>query len=88
MAAVARNCVAPATPTPEVAVVIVWLDHPLVPIKVNAPTAPLLTMVIVKLGSLVFVNVQVIVWPETLAILAAGTVNTFPERFAVMLALA
>lgn len=72
---------------PDVTVVIVWLDHPLSPVKVKLPTAALLIMVRVKLGSFALVKVQVMVCPETLAILAEGIVNTLPESEEGMLAL-
>ncbi len=51
--------VAPATPTPLVTVVIVWAaPKPLSPLKVKRPTAPLLILVSVMVGSLVLVKVQ------------------------------
>src|SRR4051812_48121384 len=51
-------CVAPATPVPDVTVVIVWLAQPLLPVKVYPPTEPLLTLVSVSVGCLVLTTVQ------------------------------
>ena len=65
--AAVRVCVAPATQTPEVMVVIVWLAQPLVPVKVKPPTPPFDTFVSVTVGNLVFVNVQVIAEPAAVA---------------------
>ncbi|MFO1033963.1 MAG: hypothetical protein U1E15_07815 [Hyphomicrobiales bacterium] len=43
-------CVAPATPTPDVAVVMFWLLQPLVPVKVKVPVPPTDTLVRVSFG--------------------------------------
>ena len=79
--AAVKVCVEPATPTPDVTVVIVWLAQPLVPVKVNPPTAPLLILVRVTVGSLVLVNVQATTLPGAVA--AAFKVSTLPASVAV-----
>src|SRR4029077_3196294 len=43
-------CGAPDTPTPDVTVVMVWGAKPLVPVKLNEPTPPVDTLVIVIVG--------------------------------------
>ena len=65
--ATVNTCVAPETPVPDVVVVIVWLDQPLVPVNVNGPTPPLLTLVSVTVGSFVLVNVHAISDPASVA---------------------
>ena len=57
--AAASVWVAPATPVPDVDVVIVWLVQPLVPVNVKGPVPPLLILVSVSVGSLVLVMLQV-----------------------------
>ena len=79
--AAVRVCVAPATPTPLVTVVIVWLAQPLVPVKVKPPTPPFDTFVSVTVGSLVLVKVQATALPGAVA--AAFKVKTFPASVAV-----
>ena len=79
--AAVRICVAPATPIPEVIVVIVWLDQPFVPVKVKPPTPPLEIFVRVTVGSLVLVNVQAMAEPAAVA--AASRVSTLPANDAV-----
>jgi hypothetical protein len=66
-------CKAPATPVPEVTVVIVWLAHPFVPVNVNGPTPPLLIFVSVTVGSFVLVNVHAMFEPGAVA--AASSAN-------------
>ena len=78
--AAVRVCVAPATPTPLVTVVIVWLAQPFVPVKVNPPTAPFDTLVSVTVGSLVFVKVHATALPGAVA--AAFKVSTLPASVA------
>ena len=78
--AAVKVCVAPATPTPEVTVVMVWLAQPFVPVKVNPPTPPLLIFVSVMVGNLVLVKVQATVFPGAVA--AAFRVNTLPASVA------
>ena len=78
--AAVKVCVAPATPTPLVTVVIVWLVQPLVPVKVKPPTAPFETLVSVTVGSLVLVNVQATALPGAVA--AALRVSTLPTSVA------
>jgi hypothetical protein len=63
------------------AVVIVWLDQPLVPLKVNAPTPPLDTFVKVSVGSLALLNVQTIFAPGAVA--AALSVSELPFNDAI-----
>ena len=58
---------APVTPVPLVTVVIVWLDQPLVPVKVKPPTPPLETLVNVTVGSLVLVKVHAMFDPAAVA---------------------
>jgi hypothetical protein len=60
-------CNAPATPVPEVTVVIVWLVHPFVPVNVNGPTPPFEIFVSVTVGSFVLVNVQAMFEPGAVA---------------------
>ena len=79
--AAVRVCVAPATPTPEVTVVMVWLDQPLLPVKVKPPTPPLLILVRVTVGSLVLVKVHAMLEPAAVA--AALRTNAPVERFGV-----
>ena len=78
--AAVKVCVAPATPTPEVTVVIVWLAQPLVPVNVKPPTPPFDTFVSVTVGSFVLVKVQATALPGAVA--AALSVNTFPASVA------
>ena len=74
--------VAPATPVPDVTVVMVWAaPKPLSPLNVKPPTAPLLIFVNVTVGNLVFVKVQAIALPGAVA--AAFKVSTLPARVAV-----
>ena len=61
--AAVKVCETPETPVPAVAVVIVWLAHPLLPVNVNGPTPPLLILVSATVGSLLLVKVQTIVAP-------------------------
>ena len=79
--AAVRICVAPATPVPEVIVVIVWLDQPFVPVKVKPPTPPLEIFVRVTVGNLVLVNVQAIFEPAAVA--AASSARAPVPRFGV-----
>jgi len=74
-------CVAPDTPVSGVVVVIVWVDQPLVPLKVKAPTPPLDTFVKVSVGSLVLVNVQTMFAPAAVA--AALRVSELPFNEAI-----
>ena len=52
------TCVAPATPTPAVVVVMFCAANPLVPENAKLPTPPLLTFVTVTVGRRVLVYVQ------------------------------
>ena len=79
VAAAVSVCSAPETPVPDVTVVIVWLDHPLVPVNVNPPTPPLLILVSVTVGSLVLVNVQAMFDPAAVA--AASRTRAPVARF-------
>ena len=79
--ATVNTCVAPETPVPDVVVVIVWLDQPLVPVNVNGPTPPLLIFVSVTVGSFVLVNVQAIFVPAAVA--AASRIKAPVVRFGV-----
>ena len=81
VAAAVRVCVAPVTPVPAVTVVIVWLDQPLVPVKVKPPTPPFDTLVSVTVGSFVLVNVQAIAEPAAVA--AASRTRAPVPRFGV-----
>jgi hypothetical protein len=55
-------------------VVIDWLVQPFVPVKVTAPTPPLLILVSERVGSLLLVKLQV--KSEPALTLAAGMVST------------
>jgi hypothetical protein len=60
--------VAPATPVPDVTVVIVCAaPNPLSPLNVNGPTAPFEILVNVTVGKRVLVNVQAIFEPGAVA---------------------
>ena len=65
MLAAASALTVPETADPLVSVVIVCPGTPLVPLKTNGPTPPIDVLVTWMVGSLLFVNVQVIVcaWP-------------------------
>ena len=71
VAAAVKVCVAPETPEPpEAVVVMVWLAKPLLDpalLNVNAPNPPLLILVTATVGSLVFVNVQAMLAPSAVA---------------------
>ena len=70
VAADVKVCVAPATPEPpEAVVVMVWLAKPLLGatlLNVNAPNPPLLIFVSVSFGAIsLLLIVQVASWPAT-----------------------
>ena len=68
--------------TPLVTVVIVWAaPKPLSPLKVKPPTAPLLILVSVIVGSLVLVKVQAMAEPAAVA--AALRTSAPVPRFGV-----
>ena len=73
--AAVRVCAAPATPTPDVTVVIVWLAKPLlgVLLKVKGPTPPFETLVTVTVGSLALVKVQTISLAAAVAVVLSST---------------
>ena len=80
--AAARVRVAPATPVPEVTVVMICAaPNPLSPLNVNGPTPPLLILVSVIVGNFVLVKVQATALPGAVA--AGFKVSTLPTRVAV-----
>ena len=80
--AAASILVAPATPVPGVTVVMTWAPpKPLSPLNVKGPIPPSLILVIVILGSLVFVKVHATALPGAVA--AALSVSTLPASVAV-----
>ena len=85
VAADVKVCVAPVTPAPpEAVVVMVWLAKPLLApalLNVNAPNPPLLILVTATVGSLVFVNVQAMLAPSEVA--AAFNTKAPVARFGV-----
>ena len=60
---------------------MVWEAHPLVPVKVKAPTPPWLIFVKVSVGSLAFVKVHAMFAPAAVA--AALRVRVLPASVAV-----
>ena len=67
MAGAFKVWVVPVTPVPDVAVTRPWFTKPLVPVKLNVPTPPLLILVTAMVGFLLLVNVQVMLEPGAVA---------------------
>ncbi|TSJ82490.1 hypothetical protein FG002_022345, partial [Chitinimonas sp. BJB300] len=78
---VVRVCTGPTTGVPDVTVVLVKFTTPLVPVYGKPPVPPLLMVLTVRVGSLLWVKVQAILGEPVVA--SASSVTVPVTRFGV-----